>query len=460
MKPIPLGIDVNVWNVVKFVVLELFMSVVFTSTWILFLRRASARTLRSSAGVRLVPSRLGRLTPAEVGFHAIKRFSVQAEDLELCKHHRHTRVAICAVNLVLFALLFVLEYGSKDLPSIQKRRVNVVTAHSIRAHSQLTALQAGVIKDVPESVKRGFRSESRLALRTRKDAPGAPSEFELIEHIIDDDAKIVQPGVAAAFKDVCGDNEVAKITECTKTLTPFLSENSTEGRMVVAKVTRVHAFFENYRSIYDIALLHSIRKAGDEKIDLSPFRLVGTCSGRSFTEDAILSKDGNKTTVQSSTCVLRETGQSGSGPFVVPNATILFETASRGVLSFMSNIEVETYTAALSMQQHDGAYIDLMRLGSFEFAPFREFRRHVLLLCFALVVFVLVMASIHFGAPKALEIPVDLQTQLLSIRKAIHQANDGDNKWPELKLSHICLDALNAESVIGAFDTGHRTAAI
>eukprot|EP00171_Calliarthron_tuberculosum_P021928 IDg21928t1 len=154
-----------------------------------------------------------------------------------------------------------------DLPNIQKRRVNVVTAQSIRAHSKLMALQAGVIKNVSKSVKRGFRPESRKALRTRNDSPDAPSKFELLEHTTGDNLRIDKPGIAATFQDVCGDNDVAKIAQCATTLSPFLSKNSSKGRIVVAKVIRVHSFSEKNHSIYDIALLHSFGVNDDKKID-------------------------------------------------------------------------------------------------------------------------------------------------------------------------------------------------
>lgn len=253
MKTIPLGISVNKWNTLKFGVLELFVSLVFASTWNMFLGRASARALRNSAGVCLVPSGFVRFTPAEVSFYTTQRPTTRTpnEDAERREQYRRTRVVIEAVNLLLFGLPFVLEYGSTDLPNFERRRVAVVTMQSIRDHSRRTALRAGTIVELSESVARGFRLETRNALRTEKEEPDAPSKFKLMEHSIDyvgtiDDVELESPGVAVTFKKVFGDNKVANITQYATSLAPFLSENMTKGRMVVARVTHVHSFAQCY----------------------------------------------------------------------------------------------------------------------------------------------------------------------------------------------------------------------
>lgn len=498
MKPIPLGISVNTWNAVKFILLELFVSVVFVSTWNLFMRRASARALRSSAGVRLVPIGLGRFTPTEIGFYATKRLTARtAYDVAHMRvQHRRTRAAIVAVNLLLFTLLFMLEYGSTDLPNFERRRVAVVTAASITAHSRHTAVRARVIAEPSESVKQGFRPESRKALCTVTDAAGAPSQFKLIEHTIDDDgSELESPGVAVEFNDVCGDNDVTQIAHCATELAPFLSKNSTEGRRIVARVTHEHAFRENFHRIYDIAVEQSNMLDGDDKIDMRPRRLVGTCTGHRFTNEGLGSKDRNFT-LQSNTCVLRESGSrrvfavfpvrlsslklsffspyvtllsnpDSTGPWLVPNASLFFETAAHGMLSFVPSVDVDTYTAVLSMHQHQNAYGSLYELNSLDFAPFREYRRYVLLLCLGLfgdyferrnvritkgtrqaavnalfvialaglvlLVFVLAMASACMGNTRTLRLPVELRTQLLSIRSAARRAGDDGSRWPEFE---------------------------
>lgn len=383
MKPIPLGISVNAWNAVKFVLFELFFSVLFVSAWNLFLRRALARKLRNSTGVRLVPSGLGRFTPTEVGFYTTKRLTWRATsgDARLHVYHRRTQAIIIAFNLLLFALL--LEYDRTDLPSVESRKAAVVTAASIRAHSLRTAQRAGIIVKASKSVKQGFQPESRNALRTVTDIPGALSPLELLEHTVDDGSELESPRVAAKFKSVCGDNNVTQIPQCAAAHASFLSKNSINGLMVIARGTRVHRFADSNHRIYDIDVEHSIslnHTSDADKIDMRWLGLVGALTGHSLY-DKTVTHTKTEATVESDACVLRETRSTrifalflrkliscplrlyepnltlhkrpgGSGPFVVSNSTIVFEKDEAGVLSFVPSVNFETYTAVLGMQEH------------------------------------------------------------------------------------------------------------
>lgn len=127
-----------------------------------------------------------------------------------------------------------------------------------------------------------------------------------MDHTIDD-VELESTDVAVTFKEVCVNNEVESITQCATALGPFLSEILIKGRMLIARVTRVHAFAQGNCHICDIALESYIRISNDSTIDLRPLHIVGACNKRGFTDKTFGSKK-NVSTVESDSCVLKETG--------------------------------------------------------------------------------------------------------------------------------------------------------
>lgn len=166
MFVIRLGISVNQWNIIKFALIEAFVSIVFSSTWNLYVQRAAARKLRDDKQIRVIKSYFGRLTPAEVGFRCVD----DTENQERFENWR-AHAWILAANVLLFALLLMLEFGSTDIPRIEWREESVVSTQSIVAHSHRVAQQVSETVELPASVFRSFHKSftacfARAAERT------------------------------------------------------------------------------------------------------------------------------------------------------------------------------------------------------------------------------------------------------------------------------------------------------
>eukprot|EP00171_Calliarthron_tuberculosum_P008399 IDg8399t1 len=100
------GLSPNLWNVIKFLIIELFFSVLIRNTYIEFLRTRVQRALDSGRYVTLVSTKAGRLTPYEFiwwsGFDANYAKGKQ----------RAPKLVLLALNFFLLALVLCAEFGS------------------------------------------------------------------------------------------------------------------------------------------------------------------------------------------------------------------------------------------------------------------------------------------------------------------------------------------------------------
>lgn len=490
MPDIALGLSVNQWNIIKFVLIEVFVSAGFSSIWNLFIQRVAAYKLRNNEEVCISQSVLGRFTPAEVG---IRSTNTARGPNNL--HNWTSRAYLPLANLVLFALIFVLEYGSTDTLRTEWTNSNVVTAQSVAQNTIHVAEQAPRTVVLPASVTRGFDTSTRRALRVLQSDPGNYSIYELREHVLDDKRRLNRPKVIAIIYEVCGDNAATNIPHCERVLAPFLKLN--KERRIFARITKHHAFGgDGNHSMYDVTLLRSQKGQNGEIVDLRQNQIMGTCHGEPYLASTFGRRNQKEFTLGTTSCVLYETVServflvfpksqgafklaqhrdevsmaprpNGEGPWVPVNGTILLETAPNSILSFKSTLKIDTYTAALAMVPQGTAYRDMAK-DSLGLAVFREYRRHVLLLCLGLFgkyyenrrvqitlqshqaainiffvaglvglllfTFVLGMASLSLGKATPLLVPVEMRRLLHDTRKVACENEVDGNWWPEFKV--------------------------
>ena len=392
---LPLRMSVNVWNAVRFIILEVFVSVIFSALWNLFVRRSAAHQLRQHNYVKIFTTNLGRFTPAEIGFSASSKPPWE-------EHQRKRGLRYClvvAVNVVLFALLLLLEYGSTDTSKTIDRTALLVTENSIRKHMAQFANEALSLTQNPPSVLAGFQESTELALRLQKTLDDQLPSYVLDDHVIDSNMTIAEKKPAVTFADVCGDGDLMRYPECQKIHRPLSGQKDNGTNLLFANVTRVHPFVEPFRSttrVYDV--------------EMQDLGFKGTCHGHRFQVEEVPGLEKHYT-VQTNGCVLK--GGDGrvyavfpdnlTSPklkaekdrvtlfhlpgepdyFVRENATVMFETTQANILSFVPSIEVETLAAALHLREQGHAY-NFLSVEGWDFPVFTRYRRHIMLLCLAL----------------------------------------------------------------------------
>ena len=392
MLEIPLGISVNSWNAIKFVVIEIFVSVVFASLWNLYIERGAAKAVRSGYHVTIVPSNLGRFTPAEVTYSAIE----PAHTHTRAKHLR-SKLILGVVNVLLFALLLLLEYGSSDAPNVKRQEIEVVTARSINNHGLRVARNASFLKSSPKSFLDGFHDVTLRALSQEPRKHQEMANYVLRAHPIDSNIALNSTSAAVSFEKVCGDGPLVNVDGCEKILSPLIGINK-QYHLVFARVTRVYPLVEPGSStrLYDIIV--------------ESHNLTGTCHGHRFVVEGF-NRLKNHATVQTNGCMLLDRSSrafavfpeslrsvllsdhqdsitllrrtNDSSPSVRTGSKIIFETKNSSVLSFASSVPVYPVTSALHFRAQ-GRSFQLLNTISMDFSLFSEYRRHIMLLALGL----------------------------------------------------------------------------
>ncbi len=392
---LPLYISVNAWNAVRFIILELFVSVVFSALWNLIVRRSAARKLRQHTYVTMFSTNLGRFTPAEIGFCTSSKSPREREQrtrgLGYC--------LIVAVNVVLFASLLLLEYGSTDMNRIVERTALIVNEDSIRRHMERFAKKSLTLAQNPSSVLEGFQEATRLAMRLEKTAPHELPSYVLDVHAIDSNLSIAEKKRAVTFADVCGDGDLMRYPECQQIHMRLSGQKSNGGNRVFANVTHIYPFsvpFSNITRVYDVEL----QDAG----------LRGTCQGHRFDVNNRPELEEHYA-MQTDACVLIDANsrvyvvfpdtltspklESERGRvalhhlpgephnFISLKDTVMFETTEVNVLSFVPSMKVNTVAATLHLLEQRRAY-HLLSENGWDFPVFEQYRRHIMLLCLAL----------------------------------------------------------------------------
>ncbi len=100
------GLSPNVWNVLKFLILEIFISVFIRCTYIKLLRSLAQRSFNDGRYISFVSTEFGRLTPYDFMW-----WSSRDADTTSSKH-RLPKVILFVLNIVLLGLAITAEFGS------------------------------------------------------------------------------------------------------------------------------------------------------------------------------------------------------------------------------------------------------------------------------------------------------------------------------------------------------------
>lgn len=383
---IPLGISVNTWNIVKFIGLEVLVSIVFAALWTDFVGQWGAHILQKGDNAVVRVTNLGRFTPAEVICQIAR--SKNGKRIIL----RRGYVLLFLINVVLISIRLLLEYGSSETVSRRTQNALHVSKNSITKHNQLLAAGNFLLT---ASLRKGFSKSTAKALKpsTNRDT-GLPA-YEMHEHAIDTPLKPAEKRLAARFEKICGDSSLSKHPECLSVLEPVIGNSSEQNHVFFAQVTKVYSSGNLFDVRLDSLGLHGT--CHGKKLDVTGFNALLNHSSVNTISCVFLSTATNRVYVvfpepatsaklneYKESISIRKRPETPNGTWWLDqNSTILLETKNTSALSFISSVPVNPSTAALHLWPQESAY---RKLNSFDMdlTVFAEYRRHVMLLCLAL----------------------------------------------------------------------------
>ena len=199
MKKVPINLPVDLWNALKFVVLQVLVSWIFADTWSMFVSRRAKHLLQQNRTVSILSTNLGRLSPA--GIIHVYRSGTRFNRVS-------ARCFVLFVNITIIAFALLTEYGSDSVMFESTEPLFVAGRLSIQRSQKIW--NARILKDkkAPPFLLLGeLRATALRAFIQDENSQSELPTYKLREHLIDENSELAfQPDGSndVVLNNVCG----------------------------------------------------------------------------------------------------------------------------------------------------------------------------------------------------------------------------------------------------------------